>query len=525
MPFKNHLVFLILAVVFSFFALIPVFYRFQNTPASYVYLGAEKYHPDYYLYLNFIKQGVNGHLTMRNDYTSEPIKRTIVHSEYLLIGWVGKMLNLSSFMSFHASRFFLNFIFALVTFWFLNIFIKNKIILVITSFLSFFYTGPPTDYFFSPPNFFQRASLDQHHLLGAIFTILTMGLFLKFSHEKISWLKLFIIGICAGALSYFFTTGILVLLPSIFLFILFYKTKNNIFLFITLCLFSLPILAYIYYIFISNPSLVNIGNFEKYFARIDAQEPFVKIISSYLWFFWPLLLVFFIEKTLFLVNTFYLKPSRIYPSSYYLLIFYLIVHFFFYLIFFQMLDISRMRMFRLPFVIFTAPVTYFGLKIIYETFQKSQKKISSFLLGGFILFLVFFSFKNSLPVWQKEFDYGLKPIVDEAVFLPKKTFFALNYLTNFPENEVVLAPTNLAAFIPGVSTQQVYAGHSVNTISFNGKKTLVDKFFSEEMTSQEAENFIKESGISLILSPKSLDYTFLKVEKKLDNFFIYKVSF
>ena len=117
--------------------------------------------------------------------------------------------------------------------------------------------------------------------------------------------------------------------------------------------------------------------------------------------------------------------------------------------------------------------------------------------------------------WIYEINSNVKPYVqiddyDVPYYLDKSELEALNWLrSNTNTEEVVLSSYGIGNYIPRISGNRVFLGHWAQTIDFNNKKQLVNKFYSTN-----DESFKKK-----LIQDYSIDYVYYGVEeKKLGTF-------
>lgn len=82
-----------LIVFFILFSLLPTFYELKNrdkVPPERSFELIHNYYTDYNFYLSRIRQGLEGHATVTEKYTSEPHQGSFIQVFYLWLGWVGR---------------------------------------------------------------------------------------------------------------------------------------------------------------------------------------------------------------------------------------------------------------------------------------------------------------------------------------------------------------------------------------------------------------------------------------------------
>ncbi|EFK97932.1 hypothetical protein LDC_0001 [sediment metagenome] len=119
---------------------------------------------------------------------------------------------------------------------------------------------------------------------------------------------------------------------------------------------------------------------------------------------------------------------------------------------------------------------------------------------------------------------------------PLKTWMAgIRWLRdNTKSNDVIIAKVTAGNFIPAYSGNTVFWGQS-NTVNYNEKELLVDKFFEGKMTVDEAERFLKNGRVNYVFEsfqerekslskPMSFFYPFLTESYKNPDVVIYRVK-
>ncbi|MBI3379680.1 hypothetical protein HY029_02925 [Candidatus Gottesmanbacteria bacterium] len=110
--YKN-IIFAVLIGLFLFFSFYPTIFELQykdklaDKRREFI-LEHNYYWPDYNLYLSKIKQGIQGHLTAVEKYTSEIHQGSFIQEFYLGLGWLGRVLNLDPNSSYLLGRIILS---------------------------------------------------------------------------------------------------------------------------------------------------------------------------------------------------------------------------------------------------------------------------------------------------------------------------------------------------------------------------------------------------------------------------------
>jgi len=86
-------VFTILCFGFLLFSLLPTIYEWYHRdrlPEIRAFELVHNYYTDYNFYISRIREGIEGHLTVLEKYTSEPHQGSFIHIMYLAMGWVAR---------------------------------------------------------------------------------------------------------------------------------------------------------------------------------------------------------------------------------------------------------------------------------------------------------------------------------------------------------------------------------------------------------------------------------------------------
>jgi hypothetical protein len=114
-------------------------------------------------------------------------------------------------------------------------------------------------------------------------------------------------------------------------------------------------------------------------------------------------------------------------------------------------------------------------------------------------------------------------------YVPISDWVAIGYIRdNVPKKSIVLANRFLGNLIPAYAEVITYVGHHVHTKNFDAKDWETNKFYSNQMSTNEAYGFIKSNNIQYImygpgerLQSTNLNYPFLKIYYKNNGTLIY----
>ena len=165
-------------------------------------------------------------------------------------------------------------------------------------------------------------------------------------------------------------------------------------------------------------------------------------------------------------------------------------------------QINRLRFMQVPVYV---PLGLFSAILIGKTatllsrlvpkFQR-QTKTSLIAAGALTLFTITFPSYH----WGVKREYQMFPPGDYLMYTDKNLYSAYRWLDkNTHPAEVVLASFYSATLIPGQSGNTSYWGHPWSTVDFNTKALGVEKFFTNQMSPDQAYTFLKQGNIAYVL--------------------------
>ncbi len=570
--FKGHWLFLlVVTVVLVTLQYLPYIYHASQTPEDRVYLGAERYAPDYYIYLFYFNQGALGRTSVLNYYTNLPHDGSLVHIEYLVAGKIGSLLGLSLPATFYLFRTLTLVFYILVSFWFIGLFFKeenppiipakagiytnnlgnhivsrvrgndNELLHKLTFLLSFFWSGifwpetTPTGVnfksyfdFYQPPDLINRLGFEPHKFLGTSLFLIIIYLLSSFwliqnPSRKTSGVAslprmtlLFFLALLAGllhgvtAVSLIFT----ILFYLFFMFIISILNKKSVqsflhqilLVFLIIIPLSLPLL-YWQYVFTQNPVWQKVALWEKYFVQVDFKSPLWPTLTGYLLVLGPLIFLGLIGLKNFL------KTSQ----KLGLLVFsFLTSNVFLFFLGYLILGTSKQRYFQTPYLAGWSILAMYGIKQIndklrgpnngkeinsreYSGTKKIEQTSSRTLILSVIIILLL-----GLPNFKQGLDrelsqFGQNPKVDIFAYPPRGWYQSLVWAKNQTSPAAVfLSLPNAGHLIPALPGRRVFLGDFFHTPDYYDKLTLVQNFYQQKLTPEEARNFLKEQNISYV---------------------------
>lgn len=460
-------------------------YRLINTPFSSLYLGAEKYYPDYYGLLGFLRRG------MRMSWV-DILLSGFAHSEYSILGKIDSYLNIPIHFYYQVIRVGL----VALPLYFLYLFYRKTLrkkwlagflIAVFGAGLPIFDKGKglvfKTDFdFYQFPSPLYRFYREPHHLIGIGLSILIFVFFAKvFKRATIK--RVFVLGGLAIICGFFHATSVIIfnIGLSFFLFfgVLFYKKK-----FINvkkrICEISFLFFSFLplfYYKFLWLIHAKSEGNIyaqmsEKSYSLLDSRHPLK-----------PLVIGFFLSLGLpFVLSIFgFFKRLKKFKKIDLLVFCYFLAISFFYFLGFKILGVSRIRVHQ---VVFYLPLGYFGAKGLYFLKEKIVKV-------GYILVL-FGLFFSSLIFYVNDFKKEFNQFKGDLAVYPKKDWFeGIEFLNKDKDYVMVLSMPRASYFLPGFADKKWYISDVGHTIDYNKRLDKVSSFFKGSMNESKARNFLK----------------------------------
>ncbi|MBI4065036.1 hypothetical protein HY409_01535, partial [Candidatus Gottesmanbacteria bacterium] len=93
-------------VIFVFFVtFFPIFSAIWRAPADTTYVYAYGFTPDYYQFISWIRDGMNGTLISPR-YIPTPYPSVFIHPFFTMLGFAGKLIHTNPFLIYLMSRFF-----------------------------------------------------------------------------------------------------------------------------------------------------------------------------------------------------------------------------------------------------------------------------------------------------------------------------------------------------------------------------------------------------------------------------------
>ncbi|MBI3385043.1 hypothetical protein HY030_02520 [Candidatus Gottesmanbacteria bacterium] len=534
----EYFIILLLSLVILFLSFYPIYYRYKTTPPDRTYVGTTFYTADYAGYVSTIEQGIKGRWTYVDKFTTEKLSETFLYYPYLLIGHIAGFLGIGSIWAYHLSRFLLGLIYLVSIYWLIAVIFSDRnrhsgessearriqnqdsgqarmtgsmissIKRIIAFFLVLFSSSFPSKLssIVAETQVVNRFVIQPHFLLGNIFLILGIILFLKYLEKPekkyviLSGLMVFLVTVFrpSHVILYLATIGIYVIVSTLASFwggsaSWRRRLQNHLrtdsgqarmtmrqyfIFFLTSLVFSLPGFFYLWYLksnFNELPYFLYDGEGKNLFNLWDLvllQGPMLLLAVSL--FFRHSgksgILLSFVAANVVLL---FVLP-KIYP-------------------------LNPLRFLQTPlFAILAILAT--------EAIFKLAKNLSLITL----MFLITVTF--SLPTLWLDFDHEVHLYVDAYYIWPPKEYLpALKFLESSSKpQDAVLTYKSLSNLVPMISGNTIYWGHTNETLNYNQKQIMVEKFYKGLMSDQEAQEFLKSNNIKYILVGRE--------EKALGNF-------
>lgn len=500
--------------------------------------GEHNFTYDYNVYLSKMLQGAEGRWTVVNKYTSEPHQGSLLQEFYLLVGKIGGWFRLSPSMTYYFLRIILGAGFLLAVYWLIAYFLKDSTQRKIAFLLALFSGSLPKFAYYSggwhsvlymdwwqEMDVIKRATYVPHYLLGHILTIVVL-LFLLKDNILLVVLSAIIAGFVhppsllivwgIWGMRTVWKIGQLLAQKS--------EMKSIAKYLVEFIILTLAVLIPLFYI----NQVTSIYPW-KTLTDFDRAHPLPFRLSEYLL---ALGITFFLGVG-GMVIVFWRKKEEYFP-----LVFWVLATFLGIIIFKYIPLQSEVRFVQvavhLPLVILS---TLALLEIASWVKRKIKLRVLIWL-AAMVLILslpgIYASLRGQIQ-FINERTAAFLPLVPypSQVMYPLKDWWqGIEWLEeNTKRNEVVLSDITAGNYIPAYSGNTVYLGHSSETVFYDQKKPLVNRFFNGAMTGSEAKDFLKKGRINYVfLGPQEKNlgefkpYDFLEEVYKNDFVVIFEVA-
>lgn len=468
------------------------YHQWVIRPQNTIFTFAHNYMPDYYQYLSWMKDGLDGKILVTSRFSPDNFARKPVYLFYSILGRLTGSLSIPLFLGYTFTRIFLSLLKLFVVYFLIaKVFSQareRKLAFAFALFLPPFYSFFPLKILLSKVasvDPLQRTFFIPHDLLTTILMILgTIFLANWFSSGRQKLLVvsagLFLASAIANpamlTLYYLFLgTGVLLSLVNSKI------PKNRLILGSALAIIlSLPVLGYYQLLFKSTLP----------FSWMYQQQKVVRLAVSfkdYLLSCGPTIILFpfgvllFLRKKEFLFNfiiSWAILPFLIFPFLG------------------TLLPLSMERLFEMSHFI---PLTILSAAGFYQLIDRLQSKKTRVLaqkISG-VSFLVFAAFYFYLSV-KFQVDFFKKPYFN--IYLPESVLEAFSWLDqNTPDESVVAAGYYTSNMIPAFSHNKVIFGHDFVTYQSHQRFQENEALFKSQTPVSEIETILKKNQVKYVL--------------------------
>lgn len=494
--------FLLIANALFFITNIPVFYPLFVTPKDRICTLVHGATVDYYLYVSSIRESMDGATSITGLYTSEDTKKSMLYLFFIIIGKIASVVHLDPFITYHISRILSVELFFVSLYFLVSVFLTPwwALLAAVTGLFS---TAPPWEFIYKlglevPPWWadtfdpLSRADVLPHHAFGLFLLLFTLGkLFLVVFDQKREKDRKDILLLCIGS----FATGLIfppagLLLGagiplSLLLFIILNRkkkgSKRSIFI---ICLTTVSVVLSL--LFMKSQTLLGFpwsqwstwdvamwNNNAPHFARNF-------LVGS------SVLIPFAIPALLFGLKRGSFKET------------FLVVWILLPIVLMPFTDFLGIGKIRLAYMASYIPLGIFTVYTLRYLVRQGERLIikciaASIILLLFLLFM-YVSFQNNI----KRFDFSSE--VSFNACIPRETVDALRFLNRNaqPYAAVVLSDFAVGNMLPAFARMKSYFGHWTQTMNFQQKEYLTNRFFRGQMDDNEVTRFLHEGNISYV---------------------------
>ncbi|MBI3384751.1 hypothetical protein HY030_00990 [Candidatus Gottesmanbacteria bacterium] len=477
---------ILLAIAVYLISSIGLLYGYLHTPSGMIFLGGHL--PNSGEILNMVlPQLREGHLLIKNLFTSEPQPRIFFAPSYLPMALLGQILPVNNFLLVQLGRFFYTILFFIIAFKFFkllklkNIFWAFLLLGFSSGFGLFLKWGIPNsaDLWIPEINTFHSLLFSPNIIFSQILMMLSLMTFFK-GYTLQKWKYFLLSGAFATLLAFEHQFDAVTVLLTILIFLLLTETKFKIWLKKIFSLWSIffgPILVFgLYYFLIKQnwSSLIWTNQNHLY------SPPLLSYISGF----------GLIGIGAFLAI---IKSKNKKNSSYHLILSWLIAVI---IVIYSPLPFQRRfgEGMHIPLVILSS---YY----LWELVQKLKK--IPFRLGLFFL-LLFSAATNFYLLYLDIKAYQLSPN-ESPFYIYQEDLTALSWLrNNSSDKDVILADGLYSPLIPGLIGRTVYFGHSVGTaLTIDPeKKTEQAKNFFFYDSDEKRQKFLENNKITFFFLGK-----------------------
>lgn len=483
---------------------------------------------DYNVYFSMIEQARQGSFFSRNLYSTDYLKGNLVHPLWLFLGGVAKVFDLSSVDVYHWSKIyfgvgFLYFLYFLVRYF---IFGTKWRLATMVGFGFFggwgrWFSIPLLDYFQGSEIVRLLFGTDMWHNEGFVFLTLThSSLFIVTQFFLIaSWwlllskqrLVLALSGVCVFVLGLMHPYDILIFWSVIFVWSAFFYLgkKQQLNLFIKKMFWPLIATAalaiYYFLLILSNHNFSGWLN-----QNITLSPSFYSTLIGYGW------LWFFSGFGLFCL---FKNFDNLQNKYYWLLAWYLTLP----ILMFAPINFSRRMIHTFGVVVIIMSVIgarYLWNNFLRKKYQNNFLNIKTAVLTSFLALTLFIS-----PLYQGIENFFVVAKGDWPAFVSSDRLDVAGWFVNTSKDSKILAQYFIGHLIPGQSGRFVYLGHPHQTVNFDQKYLLLERFFNTKWQEWKT-NFLINEGVDYLVWPTEKKYNGPEwpIVYSNNSYMVYKVN-
>ncbi|MDH7476031.1 MAG: hypothetical protein QHH09_00995 [Microgenomates group bacterium] len=527
-----------IGITISLINILHVIIGAARTPAGFIYQATGHYYLDYFLYLQAINQGTQGHILPIEYFNTSEKSFLIIFTPYSFIGFIGRFFGLSPITIYWLSLFLFVVIFIILIYFFLKKMFEKQNWFYPLWALTVFITASPFykisfyknnldlqayDFWYGPSIFTRRFETVPYHILSSILILLvifiTVNLWRSFFYHqsKDLLLKIFLSLSLIFILVFFSPFNVLTLLLTIVLGTVFYFSK-----FILKSEKEKAKNYFLYGFFVTAGTLLFLILVNQIYNNVDLFKRVKNLevnwqehvsLSFLLLNIGPMVIFFPFGLPKYFKN---LNPAKLFMAiltliSYCLFLspvaFYLGTH--------------NLRFFSPLNYIFFSVLTVYGVEKFTKLVRLRKKIFFNFIL---IILIGYGVFYNGFTLFKRVLNLDPKTPITSISYLSKDIINGLIFLKNKENKAVLTGPSHfIGMVVPLYADKKVYLGREIETPDFAKKQLVVDKFFRGEIDETEILTIIKKNDIGYVVltsldgfSPNNLkNYSFLK--KIYDN--------
>jgi hypothetical protein len=490
---KTEMVFIVvISIVTVLVSLFQLYLFVKSTPLGRFTPLIHNYPSDYYYYLSYIKQGIEGKLFVTSRFSSEISPGLPVFSFFPIVGILGGIFRLPAYFIYTAARIIFGVMLLVLCFVISSFVFKEKRWRFITFAISvvsvpFWYIDRGTikvfGDFWTGIDPYLRIAYLPHHLFAVCMLIFTI----IFLHAYMAKSKTKYLSICMlfAVLGLWTNTAILFPIESVWIvsviYSLFKKMKNIIGLVSFMIIILVPI-VYLWHISNTVFPWTLFASWEKVnFYPIGGD-----LISTIQLFGISGIFAWFSVPFVFLKGKLMEKFILVWYLSAFLGLF----------IFQRILPISNIRYLQSAFYIPQAILCVFTIKFFLLFIDKKKNIFYSLFAYTLIITFISVSTVPALYVFaENEIASVNHKIYNSQIYFSKNFFGVLDYLNNNgKDEEVVLSDVLSGSIIPAFTNKRVVFGHPVLTINPDKKVNDIADFYKFQ-SFENTEKILKKNNV------------------------------